>query len=485
MKISFYGGVGEIGGNKILIQEGSTRLFLDFGKSYHEASKYFEEYLNPRSAHGIKDYLELDLIPRLEGLYRKDLIDILRKEEWKDLKYTAPFVDGVLLSHGHLDHCAYISFLDEKIPVFTSETTAKVLRSLTKIRPKVLENEILEVSVPHSKQATRRKRRKRVINTISNSQPFTIKNLTITPLFIDHSIPGAVMYFIKGKKINLLYSGDFRLSEIPPERLQRLYQFLAKKKIDVFLCEGTRVQEKKIVREKDVYRRAKSIIEKVSGLVVADYSLTDITRFRTLAAIARETGRTMVLPFNYFGYLAFLKEQGYPIDDFKNIRLYPKKKATLKRWEKELLTKYPVVDKKDLKEHQKNFLVVLNFYQIQELIDIQPQKGSYFLRAITEPHSEEMEISEGRFANWIEHFQMLGLVEQKSSKDKKNEKDKKDKRKFIRTHISGHISGKELELFINKIKPRLVIPIHTEHPKEFQKFCKNVLIVRRGESIEV
>jgi hypothetical protein len=44
-------------------------------------------------------------------------------------------------------------------------------------------------------------------------------------------------------------------------------------------------------------------------------------------------------------------------------------------------------------------MLIINFYQIQELIDINPIKGSYFLRSTTEPHSEEMELSEERFKN--------------------------------------------------------------------------------------
>ncbi|HUS59830.1 MAG TPA: hypothetical protein VMX76_00370 [Nevskiaceae bacterium] len=84
MKLTFYGGINEIGGNKILLEDKSTRFFLDFGKGFKEAGKYFEEFVNPRVVHGIKDYLELDLIPKLEGLYREDLIEILKNKYEKD-----------------------------------------------------------------------------------------------------------------------------------------------------------------------------------------------------------------------------------------------------------------------------------------------------------------------------------------------------------------------------------------------------------------
>ena len=41
--IIFYGGVNEIGGNKILLEDKGTKVFLDFGKSFSRREKYFEK----------------------------------------------------------------------------------------------------------------------------------------------------------------------------------------------------------------------------------------------------------------------------------------------------------------------------------------------------------------------------------------------------------------------------------------------------------
>ncbi len=37
--LTFYGGVNEIGGNKILLEDKDTRVFLDFGKSFSRRAK--------------------------------------------------------------------------------------------------------------------------------------------------------------------------------------------------------------------------------------------------------------------------------------------------------------------------------------------------------------------------------------------------------------------------------------------------------------
>ncbi len=216
-------------------------------------------------------------------------------------------------------------------------------------------------------------------------------------------------------------------------------------------------------------------------LVVADYSIGDVVRFKTLLKIAKKTNRLIALPYNYFNYLnvlnqeGVLKNKGIKQKDFQNIVLYAKKKITFKKWEKDLLKNHKICTAEDIRKNKSRFILVLNFYQVQELIDIKPDRNSYYLRAITEPHSEEMEISEERFINWIEHFKMQGL-----KKDEENP----FKKVFERAHISGHIGGKELSEFINAIEPEMVIPIHTEFPEEFEKMHKRVKIVEKNISID-
>ena len=50
VKLMFYGGVNEIGGNKILLEDNGTKLFLDFGMSFGTANKYFSEFCSQENA---------------------------------------------------------------------------------------------------------------------------------------------------------------------------------------------------------------------------------------------------------------------------------------------------------------------------------------------------------------------------------------------------------------------------------------------------
>ncbi len=66
VRLTFYGGVNEIGGNKILLEDGGRRLMLDFGFPYKRHKLFYEEYLKPRGGAGLLDPLRMGLLPPLE-----------------------------------------------------------------------------------------------------------------------------------------------------------------------------------------------------------------------------------------------------------------------------------------------------------------------------------------------------------------------------------------------------------------------------------
>ena len=73
-KITLYGGVGEIGGNKVLLEDGSSRILLDFGMSFKKVGYFLDEFLQFRTNSALSDLLTLSILPEIHGIYRKDLI---------------------------------------------------------------------------------------------------------------------------------------------------------------------------------------------------------------------------------------------------------------------------------------------------------------------------------------------------------------------------------------------------------------------------
>jgi ribonuclease J len=64
VRLTFYGGVNEIGGNKILIEDKGTRVILDFGMSYSDRRKFF---IDPTLSSGDeRDLLEFGILPAID-----------------------------------------------------------------------------------------------------------------------------------------------------------------------------------------------------------------------------------------------------------------------------------------------------------------------------------------------------------------------------------------------------------------------------------
>ena len=197
--LTFYGGVNEIGGNKILLQDKDAKIFLDFGKGFSSQEKYFEEYLAPRSSNGILDFITMGLVPDIPGIYRDDLMLKAGRETKK------PEVDAVLISHAHADHVDYASFLHRDIPLYMGQTTQNLVRAIQERSSGAIDREILEYKLVGSKRGD--PKIQRTVNTFRTGEKFNIGSLEIEPIHVDHSVPGAYGFIIYTSAGPVVYTG--------------------------------------------------------------------------------------------------------------------------------------------------------------------------------------------------------------------------------------------------------------------------------------
>ena len=212
VKLTFHGGVNEIGGNKILLEDQDTKIFIDFGMSFKRRGLYYEEYLMPRSANGIGDFLTMKLIPDIPGIYRPDLL------RHHGRKPERPVIDGVLLSHAHADHANYISFLHEDIPIYCGETCKYILEAVEEQSQRTIENEVMNFKKrPSYKSQYRKPPVKRTFETFRTGKKIYINSLEIEPTHVDHSVPGAYSFIIYTSEGPIIYTGDLRMHGLHAE----------------------------------------------------------------------------------------------------------------------------------------------------------------------------------------------------------------------------------------------------------------------------
>ena len=112
--ISFFGGVNEIGGNKIALVSGNGKgILLDFGWSFQISHDYLHSFLTLRKHQRLLDGIFIGDLPKplgvLKGIYREDLYENIEKECRNqgiiEGKPTEPeFIEEILISHAHSDH---------------------------------------------------------------------------------------------------------------------------------------------------------------------------------------------------------------------------------------------------------------------------------------------------------------------------------------------------------------------------------------------
>jgi ribonuclease J len=448
VKLTFYGGVNEIGGNKILLEDKKTRIFFDFGQSFNFGVDYFAGYLGPRAVNGLGDYFEFDLLPRIKGLYSKEQLAST------DLAYAEPEVDAVFLSHAHFDHVNHIQFVDPEIPVYVGEGTKLFMEAME------------ETSV--CKYGDHK------CNTFRTGDRISVGGVTVVPVHVDHSIPAAYGFIVYTSAGAVVYTGDLRSHGPRRDLTEEFIEKARDAEPTALITEGTRmtdVEKRQNYSEPQVARLANDVVSSTDRMVFAARYSRDIDRFNSFYRVAVKNGRELVINPKTAHLLAKLLGDEHlsvpdPLKDDSIVVYYRRKRSgafdesDYYVWEREFMDK--IVTHEYVRKNQRSLIMDLDFSQLTELVDIKPKPGSHFIHSMSEPFSEE-DVEDYVVHNWVDHFKM----------------------QFHQLHASGHMDKNQLVEMVNYIKPEKAFPVHTENQKLFRSLCGCVKIVEQGKEFTV
>ena len=423
--LTFYGGVDEIGGNKILLKDGDTKIFFDFGMSFAMKKLFYSPpFLSPKSG---KSLQEFGILPKLDGVYKFD------DEE--------PQVDAVFVSHSHLDHSAYLSFIKREIPIYCGETTCTILQAQSEIRRADLEFNIEGLG----------------FKTFRTGKKIRVDNLEVEPVHVDHSVPGAYGFVIHTTQGSLAYTGDFRHHGAKSEMTDDFVEKAQKADVAAIITEATNMTGASVSSEREVEGKLDAIVGQADGIVLAEFAYADVDRFNSFFRVAKKNNRCLAISLKQACLLESLRADkglSLPSIDDESILLFRRSKATSYKWEKQLVDKYPdkVKGAFELSKQQCGVVLAMSFYDLEELVEIQPKPGSCYVLSASEPFNEEMEIDFERLVNWLDHY---GLPQ-------------------YHVHVSGHIMPLQLKAVLEKISAKTVFPVHTEKPRLFGRFMRNL-----------
>jgi len=484
VRLTFLGGVNEVGGNKILLEDFdyAVKIFLDFGINLKKFNESFDKYEEPSS---VSELTRLGLLPKAESISIENLytdFEANKDQGYHDLETN---LDGIIVSHPHKDHFYGLSFTNRNIPIYAGVFTKKIISAYYK-------------SSKHSICNNYDKIDWRLFRT---GDVIDIKGLKIIPVHVDHSIPAAYGFIIKTSDGIVVYTGDFRmhgpLSNMTQDFLKKIeecskfsqqeevmtnnLQKINDTRVSILICEGTHIDRGTIESEDYVDQNLEHLfIDNPFDFLLVKYDRLDWDRFRTFSLIAKKYGWKFVITEKdaYFYYLmnkddvyASMKNPNIINDDHILILSWGNARY---RWQEKIRQRmysekkgHRFIKRSDIKDLKNQFFFYITSLHKDIIEKINPNLKGAFISSSIDPYTEEY-IDNNR--TLTRYFRQLGIPSYK-------------------VHASGHAMPHHLINFIKSVNPEYLIPVHTEHPHFFKKFFRtseiNVIVPVINEKIDL
>ncbi len=243
LKITFLGGVGEIGKNMTAFEFNDEIIVVDAGLTFPG-----------------------DDLPGIDVVIPDFSYLINNKDK----------VKAIILTHGHEDHIGAVPFLLEQIkaPIYGSRLTLALVENKMKEHPKVSYKAI----------------------TVKPKNVLKIGPFAVEFIKVSHSIAGSLALCISTPVGNVIHTGDFKIDFEPIDGvmtdLQRFGE-LGKKGVNLLMCESTNVcRPGYSMSEKSVGRALEEIFKThtENRIIVATFA-SNIHRLQQILNLAEKYGR--------------------------------------------------------------------------------------------------------------------------------------------------------------------------------------------------
>ena len=248
VKISFLGGLNEVGKNMTCYEYGDSMIIVDCGLAFPESDQPGVDFV----------------IPDFSYIERK--IDKIK---------------GVFITHGHEDHIGGLCYLlhDFDIPIYATKLTVGLIRA---------------------KMAEHKFTFEPRLNVVATGDTVTAGDFKVEFIHVNHSIPDAVAFAIRTEAGTVVQTGDFKIDSTPIDGgvidIGRFAE-LGEEGVLCLLSDSTNAEQPGFTQsERKVGETFKSLFTKAGGrrIIVATFA-SNIHRVQQIIDIADEEGRKVAL----------------------------------------------------------------------------------------------------------------------------------------------------------------------------------------------
>ena len=387
MNITVHRGTHQIGGSAIEISTASTRIMLDFGNELSLDEKYTP--------------INLDIDGVTKG---------------------TPYCDGIVISHYHMDHSGQLTSALSEIPLYVGELSKEIALIGAEYQDRGLYLRLLGA------------------NTFRGGEAFTIGDIRIRPLVIDHSAADSYMFVIEAEGKRVLYTGDFRMHGLRHHVLDKLVNTYIGE-VDILITEGTSLS-----RDADDCISEAAVLDDISSYIQDGkyvFAICSSTNIDRIMGIWQNMPRDKVLICDAY--------QKRILDTVINNVYY--ESSLYRRQDRPLVLdigKYP------------------KYYMDNGFVSLARATENY-ISHIQEFPKDDVRIIYSMWTGYIEeNLALKTLLETYPT--------------YI-CHASGHVSKDDLTKFIELVNPDAIIPVHTDNPERLEELVphRNVYVVNDDE----
>ena len=416
MNLKIHRGTQEIGGSCVEVWTDTTRIVIDIGIPLVEKNGTEFDFKKYKSL-STKELIAKGILPNISGFYKDD----------------GNLVDGVLISHPHLDHYGFSGFINDKIRFYLGEATHEIIKL----------SSIFTRQNIYIKSCTYFKKEK----------PFNIGDFTITPYWSDHSAFDAYSFLIKANDKSIFYSGDFRGHGRKSKVFERLLHIVPKN-VDYLLMEGTQVgrSSKKDITETEVENEMIEKFNEPNKINLVYTSSQNIDRLVSIYKACKKSKKILVIDVYIACILKALSKYAAIPFPSKN---YPDIRVIFTKWLSERLDK----------EGYEKLLYQFKHYKITKK-EISDQHGDIVMTVRPSMKYDFEHIDKLSNGNIIYSMWKGYLKKPDTKRFLDYLKDKGFSFHII--HTSGHANLNALKQMVKAINPKNLVPIHTFEGQKYK-----------------
>lgn len=508
LKVHIFGGYREIGGNQILLDTEAGSLLLDFGKAFARWGNHFTEFLTPRSGLGLRDLLFLGLLPPIPGLYRDGNDDTLfpspRERSLLKAQLDGEKVLALLLTHAHLDHSGAVAYLRRDLPVVATAATAAIAKAMQDasqvgldgeaayLNPRILDpNEdvlaakgksylrrpfrLLHGQLSHFPQASPAKTKALEGFLWEGApDPLDLGPFRVKAFPVDHSIPGACAFALDTPEGLVVYTGDLRRHGHWGQKTEDFLQNLEDKEVFLLITEGTRLgRDSKTYTEMDVKEALHRLLKGHPDTPVAvDFAPRNLERLLSTLEVGESLGRKLVVtPKDAYLLMALSEAETTWSDVLSRVKVLREGKGRRPGWEEAVWDdgRVDAITLEEIAKGPEAYVLAFGFYEVNRLLDFRlmerdlgrPSRTGIYVFSNSYWADQEQILDLKVLLQWLAALDFR-LYPEDLAKLPSNAGEVGNP-----FHTSGHAPEGFLLEMVRRLKPRYLLPVHTEQPERW------------------